>query len=170
MKVVEWELILSKILCTNNTTYMNFLALTRTHSSRMHTIRCSGWRVSASGVTVQRDVCLEGVYLGEGCLPMGMSAREGVCLSSCWDTHPPVNRILDTCLWKHYLSATTLRTVNMKIPKEWPQRSKWFGKGTLSLFVFTAAMHFSEVMISMMILTSKKSFLDTDCPQPPQMT
>ena len=124
MKVVEWELILSKILCTNNKTYMNFLALTRTHSSRMHTIRCSGWRVSASGVTVQRDVCLEGVYLGEGCLPMGMSAREGICLSSCWDTHPPVDRILDTCLWKHYLSATTLRTVNMKIPKEWPQRSK----------------------------------------------
>ena len=27
---------------------------------------------------------------------------------------PPVDRILDTRLWKHYLAATSLRTVNMK--------------------------------------------------------
>ena len=66
------------VFCTNNTTYMNFLALTRTYSSRMHTIRCSGWGVSASGVSVQGDVCLE------GCLPGGgMSSHGGVCPGGC---------------------------------------------------------------------------------------
>ena len=38
----------------------------------------------------------------------------GVCPSACWDTPPsPVDRILNTRLWKHYLSTTTLRTVTI---------------------------------------------------------
>ena len=37
--------------------------------------------------------------------------RDG-CLSECMLGYtPPVDRILDTRLWKHYLSATTLRVV-----------------------------------------------------------
>ena len=30
-----------------------------------------------------------------------------------WARHPPVDRILHTRLWRHYLSATTLRTVKI---------------------------------------------------------
>ena len=51
--------------------------LTRMHSSRMRTVRCSGRLIG-------------------GCLPGG----GGVHL-------PSVDRILDTHLWKHYLSATS---------------------------------------------------------------
>ena len=32
----------------------------------------------------------------------------GVCPSTCWDTHPPVDKILDTYWWKDYFSATTV--------------------------------------------------------------
>ena len=64
-----------------------------------------------------------------GCVPSASVAAVGVsapracwdthlrsvCYSACWDTPPSlVDRILDTRLWKHYLSATTLRTVKMQ--------------------------------------------------------
>ena len=55
---------------------------TRMHSSRMPTVRCSGH--------------LWGVCPGV-CLPWG-----------CTPPPPPVDRILDTRLWKHYLPATTV--------------------------------------------------------------
>ena len=43
------------------------------------------------------------VCLGEGCLP------RVVCIPACKGTDtPPLGRILDTRLWKHYLSATTV--------------------------------------------------------------
>ena len=61
----------------------------------MRTVRCSGRR--------------------GGCLP----ARGGVCPSPCWVTclggclpQSMLDRILDTCLWKHYLSATTVADGN----------------------------------------------------------
>ena len=63
------------------------------HSSRIRTIRCSDGR----GVSAR------------GCLPWGMYP------SMHWGRHPfPVYRILDTCLGKYYLAATTLRTVHIE--------------------------------------------------------
>ena len=85
------------------------------HSSRMRTIRCSGrlgWRFACRGVC-----------LGEGSVcPKVGPAQGGVCLGvyTPWtqrQTHPrlrgrhtpaPVDRIIDTSLWKHYLSGTTV--------------------------------------------------------------
>ena len=51
-----------------------------------------------------------------GCLPRGVSAQGvsdwgGVYPSACWDT-PPMDKILDTRLWKHYLSATSFADSN----------------------------------------------------------
>ena len=43
-------------------------------------------------------------------LPRGVC----VCPSACWDT-PPVDSILDTRLWKHYLSSTTVADGNKPI-------------------------------------------------------
>ena len=51
-----------------------------------------------------------GVY-PEGCLPRGPGGC--VYLSMHWGRHPPVDRIIDTRLWKRYLSSTTLRTVKI---------------------------------------------------------
>ena len=53
------------------------------HSSRMRTVRCSGRLLLGAGG-------------GGGCLPRGV-----------YITTPPVDRILDTRLLKHYLSITT---------------------------------------------------------------
>ena len=71
----------------------NLFILTRMHSSRMGTVRCSGrlmWGagVSAREVSVQVGVswgglsrgCLPGGCLSEGCLPEGVSA----CWVSAW--------------------------------------------------------------------------------------
>ena len=59
-----------------------------------------GGRRCLPGGCLPRGVCPGGVYLGE-CLHGGvypsMHWAEGVCPSTCWDTHiPPVDRILDT--------------------------------------------------------------------------
>ena len=64
---------------------------TRMHSSRMRTVRCNGRR---------------------GCLPRGCLPRGGLPQCMLW-YNPPVDRILDTRLWKHYLSAATLWTVKI---------------------------------------------------------
>ena len=61
------------------------------HSSRMCTVRCSSR-----------------LLWGE------VSARGVVCPSACWDTHPLPREQKDRCLWKHNLSATTLRTVKIR--------------------------------------------------------
>ena len=52
---------------------------TRMHSSRMHTVCCSGrlGGVSAQGMSGQGGVCLGGCLPRRGCLPH----RRGVCLS-----------------------------------------------------------------------------------------
>ena len=57
--------------------------------------------VSVGGVSA-RGWLPGGGCLG-GCLPKGSVCLGGVCLGVCI---PPVDRILDTPLWKHYLSAT----------------------------------------------------------------
>ena len=96
---------------------------TRMHSSRMRTVCCSRhwgdvWPGGCLvGVSAHRGVCPGGVCLG-GCLPRqfcpggcipSCTGWQGVCPNACWDTHTsPVDRILDTCLWRHYLSTTTL--------------------------------------------------------------
>ena len=55
-----------------------------------------------------------------GCMPQGVSAQgvsargEDVYPSMHWGTDPPVDRILDTHLWKYYLAATLLRMVTRK--------------------------------------------------------
>ena len=50
-----------------------------------------------------------------GCLlgPGGSAWSRGVCIPACTeaDTLPPVDRILDTRLWKYYLGPTSLRPV-----------------------------------------------------------
>ena len=81
------------------------------HSSRIHTVRCSS-RLLGGGVSARGGVCLG------GCLP-----RVGVCPGGCLPRRclpkgvsgiqPPPPGQNDRCLWKHYLTATTLRTVNM---------------------------------------------------------
>ena len=86
---------------------------TRMHSSRMRTVRCSsrllGGGVSAWLVSAQGGVCLGGVCLGGVC-PGGLPG--GMCIPVCTEANnPPVDRILDTRFWKHYLAATLLRTV-----------------------------------------------------------
>ena len=67
----------------------------------MRTVRCSSrqpW-----GVSAQEGVCLGmGVSAWGGCLP-----RDGECLLPTGCTPPPMDRILDTRLCKHYLSATS---------------------------------------------------------------
>ena len=89
--------------------------ITRMHSSRMRTVRCSGrpgggsaWRVSAQG-----GVCHTALHIA--CWDTHPQP------SACWDTHPtppsacwdtPPDRILDTRLWKHYFSANTLADGN----------------------------------------------------------
>ena len=90
-------------------------SLTRMYSSRMLTVRCSsrlprgvsawrgevsGWRVFALGGCLPRE--------GVVCPWRGVSAR-GVCpgRSVLGGNLPPVDRILNTCSWKHYLSATS---------------------------------------------------------------
>ena len=81
---------------------VELLHSTRMHSSRMCNVRCS-------------------VRMREGVCPGG-----GVCHNpppaQCWNTPPrpvhagiyppPVDKILDTRLWKHYLSATTVTDGN----------------------------------------------------------
>ena len=87
------------------------------HSSRMRTVRWSG-RLPGVAVFLAR----EGVSARGGCLPCvwggvrpGGSARGRV---SAWPVAeggvhlPPVDRILHTCLWKHYLSPTSFADGN----------------------------------------------------------
>ena len=48
---------------------------------------------------------------GEWCLP-GVSAQVHRAGGVSAQVHPPVDRILDTRLWKHYLSATSFADGN----------------------------------------------------------
>ena len=81
---------------------------------------CLAWwgrELSGQGAVYPRGVCPGGEW---GCLDRGMSgqgvsvqrvsAKRGVSQHALGQ-RPPVDRILDTHLWKHYLSATTLLMV-----------------------------------------------------------
>ena len=102
-----------KYLCLNTTNscrytfWMQFN--TRMHSSMMRTVRCSGRR---GGCLPRRGACPGRVW-PEGVCSGGCGVCLGVYPSMHWGRHPPPpeDRILDTCLLKPYLSATTLRTV-----------------------------------------------------------
>ena len=77
---------------------------------------CLGWCLPRG------EVSAPGVSAWMGCLsppvpstcwdthPLPSACWDTHPTSACWDTHPPprVDRILDTLLWKHYLSATTV--------------------------------------------------------------
>ena len=77
----------------------------------MRTVHCSGRLIGEStrGMSAQGDVC-PGVCVcpgvSEGVSGRGVSAQ-GVSSSP----HSPVDRILDTRLWKHYFPQLLLRTV-----------------------------------------------------------
>ena len=76
---------------------------TRMLSSRMRTVRCSGRReISDWG-------CLPG-----GCVFQHALGRE-VSAPVHAGMYPLVDRILDTRLWKHYLSTSTMRTVTTSL-------------------------------------------------------
>ena len=67
------------------------------HSSRTDTVRYKG-HLRGGGVSAQAGCLPRGKCLPKGCLPGGCLPRR----------YPPVDRILDTLLWKHYVSATTV--------------------------------------------------------------
>ena len=84
------------------TKWLTDVSETRMHSSRMRTI-CSSNRL-LGGVCPRR--CLPGGVSARGCLPRGVC----VYASMHWGRPPPRGQnswILDTRLWKHYLSATS---------------------------------------------------------------
>ena len=109
-KKPEWpEMILAKLTTFPCIYWIE--NITRKHSSRLRTVRCSGsrgWGVSGQG------------GLPRGCLPRRgvcpWGSARGVCIPACTEADTPVDRILDTHSWKYYLAATLLRTVN--IPKK----------------------------------------------------
>ena len=93
--------------------------------SRMRTVHSSG-HLGRGGV------CPEGVCSG-GCLYRGMSAWRGVCLGGGELTPPPMDRSLDTHLWKHYFLQILLRTIKIDIFLTRPhtQSGRW---GTSAYF------------------------------------
>ena len=79
-------------------------------TGRSLTVCCS---LLPGGVSALGGVCSRGrVCSGGVSAPVGSGPR-GVCIPACTaaDTLPPVNRILDTCLWKYYLGPTSLGPV-----------------------------------------------------------
>ena len=88
-------------------------------------VAISGGGVSAYG-GVRPGGCLpRGCVCPGRCLPMGCVCLEGMCIPACNGADTPVNRVPDTCLWKHYLSATTVSDGNNRIvvPLKSPTRN-----------------------------------------------
>ena len=100
---------------SNILTFHLFLACNNMLNQECIPVGC----LSSAGLAVGGGgACLGGVCPGGVCLGVSAPVHAGihsplvrhgggVCPSTCWDTHPPVHRILDTRLWKHYLSATS---------------------------------------------------------------
>ena len=112
----EWRFLLKNECSFSGGDTQTLLAVkTRIHSSRMHTVRCSGrWGVSQHALGRQGGVCSGSVF-SVGCLPTG-SALGGFCTGGLPDTPvPPLNRMTDRCLWKYYLAATSLPTVKIEL-------------------------------------------------------
>ena len=108
------------------------------HSSRMHIIHCSDYWGSAQGVSAGGCLprgCLSRGLSAWGCMPRGVSpgryqtrvSRGGVCpmggggvclprgVSACTEADTTPCRQHDRQVLKHYLAATSLRTVNICI-------------------------------------------------------
>ena len=93
--------------------------------SRMRTVHSSGH--------LGRGGCLS-----RGCLLRGVSVQGDVCLEGCLPsggelTPPPMDRSLDTHLWKHYFLQLLLRTIKIDIFLTRPhtQSGRW---GTSAYF------------------------------------
>ena len=90
---IHWHL-LSHLLsqCTNKEENCKYVGIKRTwmHSNRMRTVRCSG-------------------HLGGGVCP---GERIPACNGQTSFPNPRMDKILDTRLWKHYFSATTVADGN----------------------------------------------------------
>ena len=106
--------------------------ITRKHSSRMHTVHCSGswgmwFLLLGRGVLPASGEGCASCFWG-GCLPRGVSVQRGVFAQweglSAQGVYLPgcicpgmgvsaqgVNRMTERCLWKYYLAAPSLRTV-----------------------------------------------------------
>ena len=77
----------------------------------MRTFRCSS-RLLGEGVSAQEGVSAWGCLLREMAACQGVSA----CRGGVWQTPSLLmDRILDTHLWKHYLSATSFMDCNNEI-------------------------------------------------------
>ena len=93
---------------------MSLLVVARKHSGRMCTGRfCASGEGSASPPhpVVDRQTPVKQECIPVGCVPsatvavyLRVSPREG---GVCSGVYTPLDRILDTCLWKHYLSGTS---------------------------------------------------------------
>ena len=92
------------------------LVITRMHSSRMHTVRCSGHPRGC----VCLGVSAHGGCLPRGCLPRGVSAQGGVCPGGClprgvsaWECLargvPVRGRLLGGCLPRGVYTPETQR-------------------------------------------------------------
>ena len=90
-----------------NRRQINFKFLTRMHSSRMRTVRCSGCGGCIPACTGQGGASQQA--LDRGCIPT-CTGQEGVS-PPCEQNHRR--------LWKHNLASTTLRTVKMFESMSW---------------------------------------------------
>ena len=118
--------------CQKDFTAHTIIKVTRMHSSRMHTVRCSG-RLSCHAAphchayppathapTMHPPPCMP-----PPCSPPATHAPPPPCMATlpCMlplamhppHACPPVDRILDTRLWKHYLPATTVADGNNRL-------------------------------------------------------
>ena len=79
----------------------------------MCTVRCSGEVISGEKGVCVIGVSASGVCLPQGCFPEGVSSW-GECTAPGprADTPFPVDRILDTHLWKHYLYVTVIKCLS----------------------------------------------------------
>ena len=106
---------------------MNFVfvlltKITRMHSSRMRTGR---------SLAVCCSLLTEGVSApgGAGGVCSGGCLLRGVCSQGCIPACPPspVDRILDTHLWKYYLGPTLLRRVTITARSRYEEISPFYG-------------------------------------------
>ena len=79
---MPWLLFEQTLRTVSREVLFQLISLTRMHSSRLHTVRCNGWR---RGMSAGRRV-----WPG-GCLP------RGVYPSMQWGRPSPVNRMTDRC-------------------------------------------------------------------------
>ena len=82
---------------------------TRMHYSRMRTVCCSG-HLGVEGMGCLPGGCLLGSVCPGSVCPAAKG--QGICPAAWGCTPLPVDRLLDTRLWKHYLSATTVADGN----------------------------------------------------------